>query len=148
MWWMAQCAGGGDASGKEYGKKMNRWVTNSGILAKILQGECNGTLHRYVHLVNGRAREAQKYPAPLARAILKGVQKELLNAGELSSLSSKLAGPVPEEPEPKVDWTTYKVPSKRKVYYDSNTGAELLSFFRSMVRLTHARPSAVCINFS
>ena len=120
-WKMKSC----DASGEGYVKKMTRWVTNSGILAKILKGECNGTLHRHVHLVNGRAREAQKYPAPLVRAILKGVQKELLKVGELSSLSSKLAGPVPEEPEPEVDWDSYKVPSAGKVYYDSNTGAEL-----------------------
>ena len=120
-WKMKSC----DASGEGYVKKMTRWVTNSEILAKILKGECSGTLHRHVHLVNGRAREAQKYPAPLVRAILKGVQKELLKVGELSSLSSKLAGPVPEEPEPEVDWDSYKVPSAGKVYYDSNTGAEL-----------------------
>ena len=113
------------ASGEGYVRKMTRWVTNSKVLARILKGECNGTLQRHIQLVNGRAREAEKYPAPLVKAILKGLRKELLDSKELSNLTSQVAGPVADEPEAEIDWSTYKVSDDGKVYYDSNTGAEL-----------------------
>ena len=37
---------------------------------------------------------------------------------------SQVAGPVPDEPEAEIDWSTYKESGDGKVYYDSNIGAE------------------------
>ena len=90
----------------------------------ILKDEYNGTLYRHVHLGNGRARQVYKNPAPLIKTILKGLRKELLYSKELSTLISQVAGPVPDEPEAEIDWSTYKESGDGKVYYDSNIGAE------------------------
>jgi hypothetical protein len=88
-----------DGAGTSYVRKSTDWVTNSPVLAAILEGECSNKFgwHRHVHLLNGRARHAQVYPPRLVRAILLGIKRQMLVDGELSELEAALAGPVCEE---------------------------------------------------
>ena len=53
-------------------------MTNSGELAKELSRTCDQT-HEHQHLVNGRAKDAAKYPIELCRAICRGLIKEKRN---------------------------------------------------------------------
>ncbi|CAJ1332419.1 unnamed protein product [Effrenium voratum] len=85
-----------DGQGVGLVRKETCYVTNSAEMAKALEGRCEGR-HRHVHLINGRAREAQVYPPKLVNAILKGIKKELMNKGETSELSSITAGPSPDK---------------------------------------------------
>ena len=86
-----------DGQGEGSVKKETTWLTNSPILAQTLQGCCSNkegkVWHRHVHLVDGRARAAQKYPPKLVHAILKAIRRQLECDGELHSLSH---GPVPD----------------------------------------------------
>lgn len=88
---------GEDAKGVGYVRKETQFVTNSKVLATLLEGTCEGG-HRHVHLINGRARFAQVYPPKLVRGVLKAVRQELLKRGELNSVTEKLGGvgPVPD----------------------------------------------------
>ena len=58
--------------------------------------------HRHIHLIQGRPQAAERYPEKLVLAILKGLRKSMLNAGQLSSL--EVAPPANHkhlhEPEP------------------------------------------------
>ena len=62
-------------------RKETGWLTDSELLANILEGYCecprglNGEVPRHVHLVDGRARHAQRYPPSLVAAILKGLRE-------------------------------------------------------------------------
>ena len=86
-----------DGEGVGYVRKETLWMTNSKILAEILEGQCDGE-HRHVHLINGRARQAQIYPPRLVKAILAGVKKELEERGEVCELSELVgAGPSPDD---------------------------------------------------
>ena len=75
-----------DSQGLGYVRKETQWLINSPEVAKAIQGKCEGG-HRHVHWINGRARAAQEYPPRLVSAILKGIENELRNLGELSELS-------------------------------------------------------------
>ena len=77
-------------------RKETQYLTNSAELAKRLNQVCEGN-HRHVHLINGRARQAQVYPPKLVKAILKGIKAELQNMGELSELSAMSSGPSPDD---------------------------------------------------
>ena len=88
---------GEDATGVGYVRKETQFVTNSKILATLLEGHCEGG-HRRVHLINGRAGFAQVYPPKLVKAILKAVKQELRNRNELNSVATSLdgVGPSPD----------------------------------------------------
>ena len=89
-----------DAQGEGYVRKQTKWLTNSKVLADILDGECSNkkgnTWHRHVQLINGRASEAKVYPPMLVKAILKGIRKQLEEDGEMQKDVCGV-GPVPEE---------------------------------------------------
>ena len=74
-----------DMQGVGHVRKETQYLTNSAELAKRLNQVCEGN-HRHVHLINGRARQAQVYPPKLMKAILKGIKAELQNMGELSNV--------------------------------------------------------------
>ena len=64
---------GRDASGTSYVKKPTKWMTNSKVLAELLNGVCSkrapgGLWPRHVRLVNGRVTMARVYPPELVKA--------------------------------------------------------------------------------
>ena len=87
-----------DASGVGYVRKPTRWMTNSGVLAEILQKECPNkegrAWHRHVMLVNGRAKAAQVYPPALVAAILKGIKAQMTEDGEIKDLGMLVQFPM------------------------------------------------------
>lgn len=124
-----------DAQGVGYVKKDTKYITNSEEIAKVLDGCCNGG-HRHVHLINGRAKFAQKYPPKMVAAVLRAVKVELKKVKELSPLSEVVSsGPSPEdtgsEPtESYFDPDTYI----EGMVFDSVTGMPL-----DMVKVQEAR---------
>ena len=88
-----------DASGPGYVRKETGWLTNSSELARILEGMCSrvyGDWHRHVHLINGRAARAKRYPPKLVSAVLKGIKKQMVLDGVLTNVSSLASGPEPD----------------------------------------------------
>ena len=67
-----------DASGEEpvkLVKKPTKWMTNSPILAKLLQARCNGQ-HEHERLEgSSRTKQAESYPVSLVKAILNKVHQ-------------------------------------------------------------------------
>ena len=62
--------------------KAATWMTSSPVLAEILQQICanmrGGVEHRHVHLVGGkRASFAAEHPPKLARAAMKGFERQM-----------------------------------------------------------------------
>ena len=56
-------------------KKPTKWMTNSPILAKLLQSRCNGQ-HDHERLEgSSRTKQAESYPIPLVRAILNKIHQ-------------------------------------------------------------------------
>ena len=56
-------------------KKPTKWMTNSPILAKLLQARCNGQ-HEHERLEgSSRTNRAESYPVPLVKAILNKVHQ-------------------------------------------------------------------------
>ena len=56
-------------------KKPTKWMTNSPILAKLLQARCNGQ-HEHVRLESSsRTKQAESYPVALVKAILNKVHQ-------------------------------------------------------------------------
>ena len=113
-----------DGQGVGLVRKETCYVTNSAEMAKALEGRCEGR-HRHVHLINGRAREAQVYPPKLVNAILKGIKKELMNKGEISELSSITAGPSPDETSSEPTEHFFNPDVKTEGVFDSVTGTPL-----------------------
>ncbi len=115
-----------DGEGVGYVRKETLWMTNSKILAEALGGQCAGE-HRHVHLINGRARQAQVYPPRLVKAILAGVKKELKERGEVCELSELVgAGPSPDDIGNEQEGELYdpdQVPEGE--FYDAITGTPL-----------------------
>ena len=56
-------------------KKPTKFMTNSRSIGTELKKRCNGA-HEHQPLVDGRARDAARYPPALCRAICRGVAKE------------------------------------------------------------------------
>ena len=60
-------------------KKPTKFMTNSRKVHDRLNVKCEnnvlpeGEKHRHVHLISGRARQAQIYPKALCQAVLKGI---------------------------------------------------------------------------
>ena len=76
-------------------RKATGWLTNNERLATLLSRRCTGD-HQHVSLLGGgRASRAQQYTLELRRGILGVLRDELVDAGELNSITG--AGPVPEE---------------------------------------------------
>ena len=53
-------------------KKPTKWMSNSKYMLDALVGRCDGT-QPHQHLMGGRAAAAAFYPAPLLRAMIKGM---------------------------------------------------------------------------
>ena len=115
-----------DSQGEGYVRKETQYLTNSYELAKVLTGQCDGQ-HRHVHLVNGRARAAQKYPPAMVAAILRAIRRELKIRGEFNELSTEGAGPSPdgETNEPENKWDAPAEEHEDSEFYDTTTGAPL-----------------------
>ena len=123
-----------DASGVGYVRKPTRWMTNSKVLAEILQKECPNkegrTWHRHVMLVNGRAKAAQVYPPALVAAILKGIKAQMKEDGEIKDLGNLNVGAVPdEEPDCSEEyfegWFPEQKDEEDRIYVDDITGVQL-----------------------
>ena len=79
------CRWGFEASGRHgFARRETGWMTNSSILAAILDGVCasqplpRGEPYRRVRLVGGgRARQVQAYPSVLVKSILRGLREEV-----------------------------------------------------------------------
>ena len=65
-----------DSEGPALVKKPTGFLTNSAKVAERVSARCSGG-HRHVHLVNGRARQAQEYPEGLCVAICEGLREQL-----------------------------------------------------------------------
>ncbi|CAK8995863.1 Retrovirus-related Pol polyprotein from transposon TNT 1-94 [Durusdinium trenchii] len=115
-----------DQQGEGFVRKETRYLTNSVAIAAALSGQCNGG-HRHVHLVNGRARQAQKYPPRMVAAILRAIRQELHWRGELNELSVEGSGPSPdgETNEPNNKFDAPVEDHEQAEYFDTVTGAPL-----------------------
>ena len=58
-----------------WAKKPTRFMTNSRSIGHELKRKCDGT-HPHQPLVDGRAKDAARYPPALCRAICRGIAKE------------------------------------------------------------------------
>ena len=56
-------------------KKPTRFMTNSRSIGQELRRKCDGA-HSHQPLVDGRAKDAARYPPALCRAICRGIVKE------------------------------------------------------------------------
>ncbi|CAK9049785.1 Retrovirus-related Pol polyprotein from transposon TNT 1-94 [Includes: Protease [Durusdinium trenchii] len=115
-----------DQQGEGFVRKETRYLTNSVAIAAALSGQCSGE-HRHVHLVNGRARQAQKYPPRMVAAILRAIRQELRWRGELNELSVEGSGPSPdgETNEPNNKFDAPVEDHEQAEYFDTVTGAPL-----------------------
>ena len=99
----------GDGSVPEYVRKETGWMTNSPLLAKILEQSCSNDVggkpwHRHISLVGWVAHFAARYPPRLVTAVLRGLREQMFASGAVASLEDDLSGPVPEEPDVPEDW--------------------------------------------
>ena len=84
-------------------RKETTRLTNSPVLARILEGTCSNLQgkepwHRHVQLVGGLAAAAARYPPRLMEAVLRGIKEQMADDGHLSPLEARVAGPVAEDP--------------------------------------------------
>ena len=56
-------------------KKPTRFMTNSRAIGQELRRKCDGS-HSHQQLLDGRAKDAARYPPALCRAICRGIAKE------------------------------------------------------------------------
>ena len=69
-------------------KKPTRFMTNSQILGRELARKCDKS-HEHQPLLDGRAKDAARYPPALCRAICRGISKEkMMRACGLAALCS------------------------------------------------------------
>ena len=67
-------------------KKPTKFMTNSQVLGRELSRKCDGT-HDHQQLIDGRAKDAARYPPSLCRALCRGILKEkMLRATGLRTL--------------------------------------------------------------
>ena len=113
-----------DAAGVGFIRKETGWLTNSQVLADLLQGVCvnlkkdRKEWHRHIMLVGGRAQYAQVYPPKLVIAILKTIKSQILRKGAISSVELAAAGPTAEQAEV---WSTQEYEG----YWDDVNGGML-----------------------
>ena len=60
-------------------KKPTRFMTNSRAIARELSRKCKGQ-HVHQPLVDGRAKEAARYPDGFCRAVCRGLMKETMQS--------------------------------------------------------------------
>ncbi len=77
-----------DEQGPGAARKTTRFLTNSPHIAAELDRKCPGN-HRHVHLVNGRAAAAQRYPKDLCEAICRGAAAQLRAKKPLQSRDAR-----------------------------------------------------------
>ena len=123
-------------------RKRTKWVTNSPCLAKALDVRCSNALgteplHVHLHLINGLAKQAAKYPPKLVRAVLKALKSQMLQDGEINQVSIKFGGPDPTQElfdaEYEEEWIDevfgrddgYEDDDDGERYYDDISGVEL-----------------------
>ena len=80
--------------------KRTRWVTNSRVLASILDGRCSNQTgvepeHRHLTLIGGCAAMAAVYPPKLVAAVLKGLREQMKQDNAIDAVDLKFGGPVP-----------------------------------------------------
>ena len=56
-------------------KKPTKFMTNSSVIGRELSRKCDGS-HEHQPLIDGRARDAARYPPALCGAICRGIAKE------------------------------------------------------------------------
>ena len=81
-------------------RKRTKFMTNCKEIGDELQRKCDGS-HEHQHLMEGRARDAARYPEGLCRAICKGIcaairnqkmgVKKLIEVGRLCKINEKAA---------------------------------------------------------
>ena len=98
-----------DKDGPGLIRKATDWMSNDDDILAAVALPClnrgrpaDSPHHRHVHLIQGRPQAAERYPEKLVLAILKGLRKSMLNAGQLNSV--EFAPPAKhrhlDEPEP------------------------------------------------
>ena len=83
-------------------RKRTKWVTNSIELATAPDVRCQNELgdgphHIHLHLINGLACQAAKYPPKLVRAVLKAIKAQMKADGGSKDSKMKFGGPDPTE---------------------------------------------------
>ena len=123
-----------DADGEGLVQKATGWMSNCPeVLDEVARRCVNPTLpecerHRHVHLQNGLAKGAERYPVALVKAILKGLRNHLRRHrhGSLFHVEALDTGPTLDEPPP--EWRPEPAaPYETRVgrFFDSVTGFEL-----------------------
>ena len=118
---------------KGYVFKRTRWVTNSRVLASILDGRCSNQTghgnrtgaepeHRHLTLIGGCAAMAAVYPPRLVAAVLKGIKEQMKQDKAIDAVALKFGGPVPSENVFEV--TDMNVEQYEQIF-DEVTGAQL-----------------------
>ena len=75
-------------------------MTNSKVIGRELSRRCDGS-HVHQTLIDGRARDAARYPPALCRAICRGISKEkMLRCSERIALLSVGDGPQVKNVDP------------------------------------------------
>ncbi|CAK0854151.1 unnamed protein product, partial [Prorocentrum cordatum] len=97
--------------------KPTGWMTNSREVAKQVGVVCDGS-HEHVHLLERRAKAAERYPLGLVKAILKGIRNELKIGRGIHAFE---VGQTAEEPEI-LDQATEE---EMATFYDGISGAVL-----------------------
>lgn len=114
--------------GRGYVFKPTKWVTNSRILAEILDQRCTnftgGPLHRHVSLGGGLAHLCERYPQALVDAVLVGLKRQMVEDKMISSLELHCSGPDPTEPTFSSAVEHYVLDEAVK-YYDDISGEVL-----------------------
>ena len=114
--------------GKGFVYKPTRWITNSRILASLLDQRCTnwtgGPLHRHVSLVGGLAHLCERYPQSLVEAVLKGLKQQMMEDGAISALEMYASGPDPTEATFPKDAEEFALEEAKK-FYDDISGEEL-----------------------
>ena len=81
-------------------KKPTKFMTNSKVIGRELSRRCDGS-HVHQALIDGRAKDAARYPPALCRALCRGISKEkMLRASERTALLSVGDGPQVKNVDP------------------------------------------------
>ncbi|CAK0823033.1 unnamed protein product [Prorocentrum cordatum] len=97
--------------------KPTGWMTNSREVAKQVGIVCDGS-HEHVHLLERRAKAAERYPLGLVKAILKGIRNELKIGKGVHAFE---VGQTAEEP----DILDQATEEEMATFYDGISGAVL-----------------------
>ena len=102
-------------------RKKTRFLTNSVAVAMELSGKCDGK-HEHSQLLNGTAKQAERYPLPLVRRVLKAIRNGLRRCRG-TSLSAVEVGTHIDEDPPEPKFMLDHLNDSR--IYDQYTGVEL-----------------------